>query len=252
MQLSYNQKMQLFESGYVVIPGVVPTLMIKEALKAVNHSLGKGIPEGHKGANYCQELEKHPAITNLFNKTPAKTLIDTLIGENNFYPINGAQIALRFPDYQDPPNPYAGAHLDGMLKLKEGIVENFTALVGILLSDQPEPNMGNFIVYPGSHRLCEQYFRENGPDILLEEETFQTKHRPINMQLPEPVQITGQAGDIVISHYQMIHAGGPNTSPFIRYSCYYRVYHSEIRNNWKAPLTDLWMHWPGLRDVLNK
>jgi ectoine hydroxylase-related dioxygenase (phytanoyl-CoA dioxygenase family) len=251
VQLNHNQKIQLIGNGYVVIPGVVPRVMIQEALKAINHSIGRGIPENHRGANYCEELSRSPVIADLFNKTPAKTLIDSLVGEDNYYPIHGGQIALRFPNYQDPPNPHLGAHLDGMLKLKEGIVENFTSLVGILVSDQPEPNMGNFVVYPGSHRMCERYFQEHGPDVLLSDESFQTMHRSKDMQLPEPVQITGQAGDLVISHYQLIHAGGPNTSHAIRYSCYYRVYHEGIRNDWRAPLTDMWMHWPGLQSVLN-
>lgn len=250
MQLTYRQKLQLIESGYTVIPGVVPKIMITEAMKSINHSIGKGIPANHTGANYCRELEKHPAITDLYNKSPARTLIDSLVGQTNYPPLQSAQIALRFPDYQDPPNPYAGAHLDGMLKLREGIVENFTALVGIMVSDQPEINMGNFVVYPGTHRDYEQYFREKGPDVLLTEESFSKTARSKNLKLPEPVQITGKAGDLVISHYQLVHAGGINTSHLIRYSCYYRILHTGIREDWRTPLTNMWMHWPGLQDVL--
>ncbi len=252
MQLTYPQKVHLIERGYVVIPGVVPNRMVKEAMKAINHSIGKGIPDNHRGANYCRELENHPVITDLYNKTPAKTLVDSLVGEDSYYPVDRAQIALRFPTYQDPPNPYAGAHLDGVLKVGEGIMQNFTALVGIILSDQPEPDMGNFVAYPGTHRLYEQYFQENGPDVLLTEESFRTAHRSLNVELPEPVQIIGNPGDLIIAHFQLIHAGGTNTSDRIRYSCYFRVLNKEIRNDWRSPLTDMWKHWPGLRDLLQK
>lgn len=250
MKLTYDQQRHLIENGYVVIRGAVPKLMIDRAMKAINHSLGKGIPEGHQGANYTRELERQPEITDLFNHTPAKLLLDSLIGEGNYRPMTGAQIALRFPDFQDPPNPYGGAHLDGMLKLKDGKVENFTSLVGILLSDQMEPNMGNLIVYPGSHRLYQQYFQEHGPDVLLTEEVFQKMHRSPNVKLSEPVQVTGRAGDLVISHYQLIHASGPNRSSAIRYSCYYRVYHNELSRDWRESLIDMWKHWPGLQEVL--
>lgn len=254
MQLSYNQKRHLIENGYVVIPGVVPKLMLQDAMKAVNHAIGKAMHSNEaEHRTPMRQLSGHPALVNLFNGTPAKAIMDSLIGQD-YNPIQGVQAALRYPDYPDPPDPQAGAHLDGMLKIKEGKVENFTALAGILLSDQPRPNMGNFVVYPGSHRLYEAYFREHGAEVLLTEESFGTMHRSPHVPLPDPVQITGQAGDLVISHYQLIHNGGPNISDRIRYSCYYRIYHSHIQRDWKAPLIDMWKHWPGLEDetILNE
>jgi hypothetical protein len=249
LQLTAEQKRKLIEDGYIVIPGAVPKRMIDDAMKAINHSIGRGIPEQHGGANYCAELEREPVIMDLYKQTDAAVLLGSLVG-SQCDPVHNAQIALRFPEYRDSPDPSAGAHLDGLLKLKEGVVQNFTALVGIMLSDQLEPGMGNFTVYPGSHRLYEQYFRERGPDVLLHEQAIQTKFRSPNIALPQPVQLTGQAGDMVISHYQLVHAGGPNTSPRIRYSCYYRIFHSDIQSDWRAPLTSMWKHWPGLQDVL--
>ncbi len=67
--------------------------------------------------------------------------------------------------------------------VKEGTIGNFTALVGVFLSDLPEPFAGNFTVWPGSHRLYETYFREQGPQALL-------KGMP-KVDLPEPEQFTG-------------------------------------------------------------
>ncbi|WP_274650887.1 phytanoyl-CoA dioxygenase family protein [Paenibacillus humicola] len=252
MKLTFDQRKQLIENGYVVVPGVVSDLLVRRAVKAINHALGKSAHDAQHETNYVRELGRRAEITDLFNETSASALLDSLVGEGNYNPIVSAQVALRFPDYQDPPNPYAGAHLDGMLKLKDGIVENFTALVGVLLSDQPEPNMGNFIVYPGSHRLYRHYFEEHGPCVLLTEEAFRTMHRSPNVMLPEPVQVTGRAGDLVICHYQLIHGGGPNVSSSIRYSCYYRVYHREVTQDWETPLVEMWKHWPGLKDDLER
>jgi len=245
VKLSFQQKQELITNGFVKIPGVVPKVMVKEARKAINHSIGKGIPADHKGANYCDELMGERVITDLFNHTPAKAICDSLIG--HYHPVGGGQIALRFPTYfeGDPPKDL-GAHLDGMLQLHEGIVHNFTALVGVLLSDQPEPYAGNFTVYPGTHRLYESYFREKGPDVILEEEAFKYARSP-NVPLPDPVQIIGEAGDLVIAHYQTIHAGGLNISDSIRYSIYFRVDHVDRHKDWRAPLTNMWLHWPGLQ-----
>ncbi|MDB5083340.1 MAG: phytanoyl-CoA dioxygenase [Bacilli bacterium] len=204
----------------------------------------------HRGANYCKELSNSSVITNLLIKTPAWELAESVIGAGRIHPVHsGVQIALRFPTMEDQPANFA-PHLDGVLKVKEGIVQNFTALVGILLNDLPDTYMGNFTVYPGTHRQYEQYFREHGPEVMLTEEAFATKHHSPNVPLPERVQITGQAGDMIIVHYQLIHAAGPNLSDQIRYACFFRLDHVDRSKDWKAPLTDLWMHWPGIREML--
>ncbi|QHT60833.1 phytanoyl-CoA dioxygenase family protein [Paenibacillus lycopersici] len=250
MELTYRQKRQLIEEGYVKIPGVVPGIMIREAMKAINHSIGKGVPDGHHGANYCKELENKPCITDLFNRTPAKAIIDSLVGDDGYHPIGMGQIALRFPGYMDNPPDDFGAHLDGVLRVKDSIAQNFTALVGVVLSDQSEPDHGNFTVYPGTHKAYEQYFREHGPEVLFREEGFRTIHRSANVPLPKPVQLTAEPGDLIITHYQLIHAGGVNQSDRIRYSIYYRVDHKDRRDDWQSPLVDMWRHWPGLQSAL--
>ncbi|MBO7744433.1 phytanoyl-CoA dioxygenase family protein [Paenibacillus sp. MWE-103] len=250
MELTYRQKRHLIDQGYVKVPGVVPKIMIRETMKAINHSIGKGIPEGHHGANYCRELERKPLVTDLFNRTPVKTIIDSLVGEDAYHPIGMGQLALRFPDYIDNPPDDLGAHLDGVLHVKDSIAQNFTALVGVILSDQSEPDHGNFTVYPGTHKAYELYFREHGAEVLFRDEGFRTMHRSASVPLSKPVQITGEPGDLIITHYQLVHAGGINLSERIRYSTYFRVDHKDRHTDWQAPLLDMWRHWPGLRSTL--
>ncbi|MEZ4662293.1 MAG: hypothetical protein R2911_32485 [Caldilineaceae bacterium] len=43
MQLSHHQKAEFVRRGFVKVPGVVPQVMVNEALRAINHSLGEGI-----------------------------------------------------------------------------------------------------------------------------------------------------------------------------------------------------------------
>ncbi|HEX6970994.1 MAG TPA: phytanoyl-CoA dioxygenase family protein, partial [Limnochordia bacterium] len=103
------------------------------------------------------------------------------------------------------------------------------------------PFSGNLTVWPGTHRLYEAYFREHGPEALL------NGMPPI--ELPEPVQLTGRAGDVVLCHYQLAHGVAMNVSPHVRYAVYFRLTYSE-RQDWRAPMTDIWLEWPGMRDVL--
>lgn len=43
MKVTHAQKLELYEKGYVQIPGAVPRVMVDAAVKAINHSFGNGI-----------------------------------------------------------------------------------------------------------------------------------------------------------------------------------------------------------------
>jgi ectoine hydroxylase-related dioxygenase (phytanoyl-CoA dioxygenase family) len=114
----------------------------------------------------------------------------------------------------------------------------FTLLVGVLLSDQVAPDAGNLVVWPGSHLLYAEHFRRHGGRSLLD-------GLP-EVPLPEPEPVLGRAGDLVLCHYQLAHAGGPNLSPHVRYSVYFRVKaagHDSRR--WEC-LEHPWREWTAL------
>jgi hypothetical protein len=175
MQFNFQQKREIFENGYTIIRGAVPQVMIDAARRAINHSVGQGMNVDEmttfRAQSYCPDVKNTAVISDLFNKTPVFSLTESVIGEGNFNPAGGGQIALRFPIMKDPP-PKPGPHLDGFPTptngVPEGTIANFTALVGVLLSDLPESNAGNFTVWPGTHRSTEKYFQERGADAFLE------------------------------------------------------------------------------------
>jgi hypothetical protein len=250
MELTYNQKKEMLVQGYIKVPGVVPKIMVNHALRNINHSIGQGMNKSDmtsfRAKSYCPELKDTAPITDLYNKTPVKDLVQSLIGIDATRPVRGAQIALRFPSLQDPPPSKFGCHLDGMHSptngVPEGKISNFTMLVGVLLSPVRDINAGNFTVWPGSHHIYEQYFREHGPESLL------NGMPPVD--LPQPVQTTGKPGDVFLVHYQVAHGIAPNLSPFTRYAIYFRVTHVDREKDWKAPMTDIWLHWPGIREIM--
>ncbi|HXG23743.1 MAG TPA: phytanoyl-CoA dioxygenase family protein [Chthonomonadales bacterium] len=251
MQLSYFQKLAFYQKGYVQVPSVVPRIMVDAALRAINHSIGEGIPAEQlatiRSQSYAKELQQTPVITDLFNRTPAFPLAESLIGEGKICSVSGGQIALRFPSMQDPPGK-PSPHLDGMHTpyngVPKGTIQNFTMLIGVLLSDLPAPYCGNFTVWPGTHHLYEQYFREHTPQALL------NGMPPID--LPEPVQILGKAGDVVLVHYELAHSAAPNVSPHIRYAIFFRLKHVEMdQHKWES-MTDIWRDYEGMREVVQE
>jgi len=115
-------------------------------------------------------------------------------------------------------------------------------LIGVALSDVSEPFAGNLTVWPRTHHLYEQYFREHGPEALLQ------GMPPVT--LPEPVHLTAKTGDVMLCHYELAHTAAPNASPHVRYAIYFRALHVDHDQQWKQAMTDIWMEWPGMRSLV--
>lgn len=250
-ELTRQQKREISEKGYVRVPGVVPPLMANAALRSINHSVGQGMDRADitkfRAQSYCPELQGDPVITDLLYKTPAWGLAESVVGAGNLSPCRGGQIALRFPRVEEPPTRI-GCHLDGMYSptngVQEGTIANFTLLLGVMLSDVSGPYAGNFTAWPGTHRLYENYFREHGPQSLLQ-------GMP-PLELPAPEQIVGRAGDIVLCHYQIAHGVAPNVSPHVRYMIFFRLHHVEHEAlKWEC-MTDIWREWDGMREIVSE
>jgi hypothetical protein len=243
--LPAEQREALLRDGYATVPGVVSAAPLAAALRAINHSLGQGLPPADlpvfRSRSFCPELQRAPVILDLLRATPAWLLAESLLGEGRVEGVRSGQIALAFPQTEAPEAPYP--HLDGLHTPTNGVpageVRSFTLLVGVILSDVTGPGEGNLTVWPGSHRLYESYFRDKGPQSLL------GGMPPI--ALPDPVEVTGSAGDVVLCHYQLAHAVGANTSPHVRYAVYFRLKsRGHDGRRWEC-MTDLWKEWPGLR-----
>jgi hypothetical protein len=234
----------LHRDGFVPVPAAVPTDLVARALRAINRSLGQGLDprrlETYRAQSFCPELRDERVITDLLYAGAAWRIAESLLGSGRVKEPRSGQIALGFPTEGEPSAPHP--HLDGMYTPTNGVprgqVRSFTMLVGVMLSDVPAAACGNLVVWPGTHHVYEEYFRRRGPRALLD-------GMP-DVPLPAPVPVTGRAGDVVLCHYQLAHAAGPNTSPHIRYAVYFRLEHVDHgRQRWES-LTDIWREWPGL------
>jgi hypothetical protein len=250
MKLGTAQKSEIFQNGYTILRGAVAPDAVGTALRAINASLGaNGMHPDEldilRSQTYCRELVTTPPITDLFNASPLFSVWEQLLGEGAVPHQDHAQIALRFPKGDGAQPGIAPPHLDGMSSPRNGVPPqtfgNFTALCGVLLSDVPEPFMGNFTAWPGTHRLYEKYFQEYGVEKFLEGVP--------QVELPEPQQFTGRAGDAILCHYQLGHGVAANLSPFIRYAVFFRLEHPAHNSHRKEVLTDIWRDWPGIAGI---
>jgi ectoine hydroxylase-related dioxygenase (phytanoyl-CoA dioxygenase family) len=114
-------------------------------------------------------------------------------------------------------------------------------LCTVAWSDVPAEFAGNLTVWPGSHQLYERYFQTHDVREML-------RGTPRLEQLGAPLQLHGDAGDPVLAHYRLGHAGAPNLSARIRYAVSFRLYHAARAARAGAlDLADSWREFPALR-----
>jgi len=72
------------------------------------------------------------------------------------------------------------------------------------------------------------------------------------VSLPEPTQVTGQPGDVVLTHYLLSHDTSPNVSANVRYMIFFRLTHVDHETQKWDSMTDPWLQWPGIRAVVDR
>ena len=253
MTITDAQKRQFAEEGYLKIPGAVPKSMIETSLRAVNYSIGNiGIggedPSRNRSGFFCAELLDAPFILDMYNKTPVMQIAESLMGKGNVLPVERAKTYPRFPlPLGQEPSPPRG-HIDGIGSGTNGTAKgdykrSFTAFAVVYLVDVPESYSGNFTVWPQSHRFFANYFTEHGHEVLAN-----GMPRP---NLPkDPIMITGNAGDLILAHHQVVHGACLNASPNVRLATITRLKHKHADKIGKDAYTDIWREWSGVRDVL--
>ena len=164
---------------------------------------------------------------------------EALVGAGRLLVPPDAQVALNIPP--DPHRP-GGHHVDGVSVTEpDGRPGTFTLLAGVLLTDQSRPDMGNLWVRPGTHLTHAALFRERGADALMA-----SGGHP-DIELPEPTQVLGQAGDLLLAHYLLGHNIGGNVSSVTRRAVYFRLKRDDHVAHWRQSLQDPWRDFDGVR-----
>lgn len=234
MKLSPSQCQDFLNNGYLVIPHIVPQATIDRALSLIDNSLrsDRSLGQMHKYAasTFCQDILEAPEILALIQNFTVQEILTDIFGQDTLHPPT-PQIALRFPEFLDTPNPQP-FHLDGfptdLNQVQPGKLYRQTALLGIYLSRTEQFNMGNFTVWSGSHRHFEQFFRSFDAKSLLRQYGTSALFAKIQAEdLGSGTQLIVEPGDIVIAHGALAHAVASNLSLQIRYAVYFRLYHRQ-------------------------
>lgn len=252
--LTREQKRQFIHEGYIQLADAIPAPLVSAALRAVNHSIGHvgktgGDPARHRSSFFCAELLAADVILDLYRQSSVMALAEEFLGVGNVLPVTTAKPYPRFPDAPEAGTPRLGGHIDGVGSGANGqprgqYRRSFTLFAVIYLADVPETESGNFTVWPGSHRAFAQYFRRHGHQVLA-------AGTP-RIDLPAgPKMLTGQAGDLILAHHQIYHAGGYNLSPRVRHAAIARLKHKDCDALGHEAYVDIWREWEGVRELVD-
>lgn len=211
------------QDGYAHFPQFLPTAILADARTCIARNLRDHYHADRQveydNQSFCPALLGTPSITNLVFNAAIRQKVEELL-EPNAVTCDDGQIAIRQAHnsaFRHAPVP----HIDGIPTPLNGMVgleiKPFTLLLGVFLSDVRANFSGNFTVWPGSHRLMENYFRERG--VRARDEGM--PQIPFGM----PQQLLCQSGDVVLCHYSLAHAAAVNTSDFDRLAVFFRLTH---------------------------
>jgi hypothetical protein len=244
MALSEQQLVEFGLKGYLILPQVVPPDGVAKANEEVDRIVAASPPpQGHVGQHfYWPTTEESPSLYELVRDGGIAELGNELVSPNRVgIAFRQTQIALNIPVFRHRPG---GPHLDGYADDRP-VPATFSMLAAVLLTDQDRENCGNLWVWPGTHRAHAAYFRERGPDAFNEVKGYP----PITW--PEPVQILGQAGDVLLAHYLLGHnIGGNYKSGETRRALYWRLCVEGHGDRWRQCLQDEFLEYPALRGAM--
>jgi hypothetical protein len=241
--LDLEQLHEFAERGFVVVPQAASRELVAAASGVIDELIearppGPDVRGPH---NYFPDSAQAPALLALLTKSPAFALAEGLTGPGTLEVPWQVQVALNIPPFPHRPGMH---HIDGAPAGADGRPGTFTLLAGVLMSDQLDEDAGNLWVWPGTHLRHAEYFREHGADAFLDAGGYP----PI--QLPEPEQIRGRAGDLLLAHYLLGHNIGGNTSAVTRRAVYFRVKRFGHEAQWREFLQDPWLDYDAVRAVL--
>lgn len=192
--LNENEKIRLYEDGYVIIKNAIDP----HAIAAAKSLIASLLPKDERQLLVPGKLATDARITGLFNDSCVKQILQTVMGP--FPPVISCQVAVTPPFNQLGGTP--GTHVDGGWSgelpehaagidgatgrpfdaeryfgnnderrgTNDGLLwmdpertlsyGGYTTLVGVALNDQLEPGNGQFAVLKGLHEEVEACFQE--------------------------------------------------------------------------------------------
>ncbi len=237
------------ENGFVVLTDVVSESLLKAADDEIDALIVDTPPhegDGGPGQNaWFMPRSRLPHSEAALRSSPALAIASDLVAPHQLdFAFDHIQVATTVPTWRHIPG---GPHIDGHGPGQDPPA-SFTMLAGILLTDQTAPSSGNLWVWPGSHLVHQNLFRDRGTRVLQQTGGHATALDP-PVPFGEPIPVLGRRGDLVLAHFLLGHNKGGNTATHQRRTLYYRLAAEGHGSRWERTFLDAWTEFPPVRSL---
>jgi hypothetical protein len=209
-------------NGYVVVHDAVSPAQCQAAAQAIYEFLEMHpeLPEtwytARKGEGVWVPLLHHPALQANRESPRIRGAFAQLWGRDDLW-VNVDQAGMNPPERPGWHYPGTGLHFDVSLELPIPF-----GVQGILYLTDTAADQGAFTCVPGFHRNIESWLNNLPPG---------SDPRTQNLYDLGPVPIAGRAGDFIIWHHALPHAGTPNRASRPRVVQYTKWFPSQWEHN---------------------
>ncbi len=219
-RLTPEQREHWDTQGYLVLPGVLSPDEIErlsDAVDRLDEASQRGGRSSDEWLSTLNVIEEDDAFLDLIDHPNHLGIVMDLMGAT--IQLLASQVMVR------PPTPHPGSrwHYDGPKPYPFPSAGGLTPLlhlkIGWFLTDVDAPDMGNFLLIPGSHR-------GNFPRESADAETLASPSRfqevdEIDAGVPGAKQLLLRAGDAMLFHNALWHSVSRNTSNVRRKNLFY-------------------------------
>ena len=317
-RLTRNQKRAFYRDGFVILQGIVPPDMVTAARRGVFAGLGAS-ERAHGNAAVFTDLFNATGLIAIVAEAlgPSEPASAAQLAAR--FP-SDPDDRINEAGYPDRDTPFHGwhGHLDGLWNgaapMHQAVdrpmtdeelgawneepsrngcrkrfptqnvnIMNFSALVGVALSDQTEEGVGNVGLLKGAHHQMERFFRgqrdtggplgpdgpdweridtgaPNGSGLRHYPDAVREAFRPNGVETPDgkfwpkPTLLRLAPGDAVIALHTVPHGATRVAGSEPRLMAYFRVTSNRRPETTRAvypeALCDIWHEWPGMAEVV--
>jgi hypothetical protein len=222
--LSNEQLTEFAAEGYIVLPGAVGEDLLRLVDAEIDALSAADPPPAQTTGQHFYFLtpDQLPACDMALRESGALHTAEGLVAPHRLdHGLDHIQVALNIPPFSHRPG---GPHIDGNGpdQLARGRPDSFTMLAAIYLVDELVPDVGNLWVWPRSHLMHQQLFRDRGVNALLQVGGHATMLDP-PLVFSEQRAVFAKRGDLLLAHYLLGHNIGGNVGERVRRIVYYRL-----------------------------
>lgn len=242
--LTSEEKDGFVRNGAVIRRGFVTDDLLGPARLLVKHwiknEMDSGRIESYTQRTFAPELGSHRDLLNLYHDSGVLSLVISLVGDPA--PVSTVQIQIRLAgDLHGITQAAKPMHVDGVAcpHLDVNELRTFSLLVGVVLSDISDAEMGALRYVPGGHLRMARWFS-------TEWSSGMTKQVPDHIDIEGGVPLLGEPGDVLLMHHLVPHSVGSNRSTEPRVMAYFRVSHRDHHTRRLESLRSPWLDFPGI------